>query len=174
MNEWRFVFPNGDVIPAMWSFTKRLPNKLKQIPVGNLGAVSNLTTFIHVHWMSVMVIIKHKKFQSYPLPIPSMGRTVYFPTWMVDFYGKCREIYPFSHNNNGLVENCPKWKETILLERPIFHFHDCGRKSKPIMNLDVWNGKKGSQNHTSWSLPLVSVTYISMYPCLIWPFVTPK
>ena len=25
--------------------------------------------------------------------IPSMGGTVYLPTWMVDFYGKCREIY---------------------------------------------------------------------------------
>ena len=26
-------------------------------------------------------------------PIGSMGRTVYLPTWMVDFYGKCRWIY---------------------------------------------------------------------------------
>ena len=27
------------------------------------------------------------------VPIPSMGRTVYLPTWMVNFYGKSREIY---------------------------------------------------------------------------------
>ena len=26
------------------------------------------------------------------------------------------------------VENYPKWKETILLEGPIFDFHDYGRK----------------------------------------------
>ena len=35
-----------------------------------------------------------------PLPIPSMG-LVYSPTWMVDFYGKCRQIYQ-SHGSYGL------------------------------------------------------------------------
>ncbi len=37
--------------------------------------------------------------------------------------------YSFSHNH-GLVENGYIWKVTILLEGPIFDFHDYGRKCK--------------------------------------------
>ena len=35
------------------------------------------------------------------------------------------------------VENHPKWKETILLEGPIFHFHDYGRKGKSIICISI-------------------------------------
>ena len=44
------------------------------------------------------------------------------------------DIYPFSHNH-GSVENHPKWKETtVVLEGPIFHFHDYGRKGTLLVH----------------------------------------
>ena len=49
-----------------------------------------------------------------------MDQSLVFNTW---------NWHPFSHNH-GAVENCPKWKVTILLEGPILHFHDHGRKGK--------------------------------------------
>ena len=42
-----------------------------------------------------------------------------------------RNSYPFFHNH-GSVENGGIQKVTILLEGPIFDFHDYGRKGKVI------------------------------------------
>ena len=52
-----------------------------------------------------------------------MDQSLVFNTWNWHIW------HPFSHNH-GAVENCPKWKVTILLEGPILHFHDHGRKGK--------------------------------------------
>ena len=48
-------------------------------------------------------------------------------------------VYPFSNNH-------AKWKETTM-EGPIFHFHDCGRKS--ISHQNSGNVSKGPSFHSN-------------------------
>ena len=70
-----------------------------------------------------------KSFQSLkPLPIAFMGRTVYFPTWMVEFYGKCKEIY------HGCYGNC-FFPQTLGTN--ISHLG----KRKIIDSKVIWDGK---------------------------------
>ena len=66
-------------------------------------------------------------FSELPRP-PSKKKTPNHWGWISASY---KNSYPFSHNY-GSVENGGVWKVTILLEGPIFDFHDYGRKGKLI------------------------------------------
>ena len=43
-------------------------------------------------------------------------------------------IYPSSHDHGSVENGVTIWKVTILLEGPIFHFHNYGRKGKKNKN----------------------------------------
>ena len=62
-----------------------------------------------------------------------MYKFFYYNLWMVSSKTVPQNIYltPKKFTLPPIimeVENYPKWKETILLEGHIFHFHDYGRK----------------------------------------------
>ena len=50
--------------------------------------------------VNILNIVRHTLYSI--LPIGSMGLVLYLPTWMVDLYEKCRQIYRSSHGSYGL------------------------------------------------------------------------